>query len=340
MSSALICGVAAGRLLTGATAVAVALVSAAPQPALSMPVVPPTPDVAVGYVVARGPDQRPATVPASRLAVLQMNLCSSGLAGCYAGGRSVPEAATVVGAERPDVVTLNEVCRGDGRVLLRAMERTWPGDRVFEAFTPAWDRRRQAPYRCANGAQYGIEIMGHVPPGDRPGVGVRGGSYHVQVADSDEARVWMCVSAGTYQVCTTHLAAESAGVALAQCHYLMDTAIPRAWTALGGYAPTAVSGDLNLRYGGTPDVQDCVPTGWSRKGDGALQHVMATNDMTVRSTRRISMRQTDHDAWLVTLDRGQRRPMTSTRSRPGGTRARRVAEEDGTSAVQHAESPK
>ena len=28
--------------------------------------------------------------------VLQMNLCNSGLAGCYDGGQSVPEAATAI----------------------------------------------------------------------------------------------------------------------------------------------------------------------------------------------------------------------------------------------------
>src|SRR4051794_39285269 len=52
--------------------------------------------------------------------VLQMNLCDSGIARCYTG-RSVAEAAAVIRAERPDLVTLNEVCRNDVAVLARAL---------------------------------------------------------------------------------------------------------------------------------------------------------------------------------------------------------------------------
>ena len=44
--------------------------------------------------------------------VLQLNLCNSGLAGCFTG-RAVDRAAAVIRAEEPDVVTLNEVCEGD-----------------------------------------------------------------------------------------------------------------------------------------------------------------------------------------------------------------------------------
>ena len=50
--------------------------------------------------------------PTPTMSVLQMNLCNSGWAGCYTG-RSVREAAAVIRAERPDVVTLNEICRDD-----------------------------------------------------------------------------------------------------------------------------------------------------------------------------------------------------------------------------------
>ena len=51
-------------------------------------------------------------LPGPSLRVLQLNLCDSGLAGCYTG-RAVRAAAEVVRGERPDVVTLNEVCRDD-----------------------------------------------------------------------------------------------------------------------------------------------------------------------------------------------------------------------------------
>ena len=45
----------------------------------------------------------PATPAAARtFTVLQMNLCDSGQAGCYAGGAAIPEAAGVIRDTRPD----------------------------------------------------------------------------------------------------------------------------------------------------------------------------------------------------------------------------------------------
>jgi endonuclease/exonuclease/phosphatase family metal-dependent hydrolase len=296
--------VGAGRLLTGVAAAAVALAPAVPQPVASAGVS--SPDVAaVWYGAVLAPGHRPgAGVPGvSPFGILQVNLCDSGLARCYANGQSVPEAAAVVRAQRPDVLTLNEFCRGDGgRGLVQAMEQTWPGDRVFEAFYPAGNSSRNAPYLCRSGQQYGVAVIGHVAPANWAGLDVRGGVYPIQNASSSEQRVWLCAYAiGSYYVCTTHLDADAAGVAAAQCRYLMNTAIPNARAAMGGYSPTVVGGDLNLRYGGHPNVQSCVPAGWFRKGDDDVQHILATSDLTFQFARRIGMRHTDHDAWLVAV---------------------------------------
>jgi hypothetical protein len=63
-----------------------------------------------------------------------------------------------------------------------------------------------------------------------------------------------------------------------------------------------VSGDMNLRYQGSPNVQDCNPSGFYRKGDGSVQHVFASNNLTFVSGTTISMSgTTDHPAWLVTV---------------------------------------
>ena len=235
--------------------------------------------------------------------LLQMNLCNSGFAGCYAGGQSVPEAAAVIRAQRPDVVTLNEICAGDVHgALAEAMRQAWPADRVFAQFQPAWDRERQAPYRCQDGQEYGIGVVGRVAPASWAGVQTRGGIYPSQNPRPSEQRAWVCAYAvGNYVACTTHLESEDGPVALAQCQYLMNTAIPAVRAALGAGLPTVVGGDFNLRYGGSPDVPGCVPPGWFRKGDGGVQQVLATSDFTFRSTGRIGMTYTDHDAWLVTL---------------------------------------
>src|SRR3954453_13376634 len=52
--------------------------------------------------------------------VLQMNLCNSGRADCYSGGRAVSMAATLISHDRPDMVSVNEACRDDVGVLKRA----------------------------------------------------------------------------------------------------------------------------------------------------------------------------------------------------------------------------
>src|SRR5439155_22731937 len=67
------------------------------------------------HLAARQPTG-PAPGRGSPFRVLQMNLCNSGRARCYAAvnnGRSVAEAYGVIRSTRPDLVTLNEICRSD-----------------------------------------------------------------------------------------------------------------------------------------------------------------------------------------------------------------------------------
>ena len=63
-----------------------------------------------------------------------------------------------------------------------------------------------------------------------------------------------------------------------------------------------LSGDLNLRGDDDPDVRSCQRPGYRRVDDGALQHVLATTDITLCCTRSVGMRgATDHPALLTTL---------------------------------------
>jgi hypothetical protein len=58
---------------------------------------------------------------------------------------------------------------------------------------------------------------------------------------------------------------------------------------------------MNLRYQGSPNVQDCNPSGYYRKGDGAVQHVFAPTSLAFVSSQKIGMSgTTDHPAWVVT----------------------------------------
>jgi hypothetical protein len=92
--------------------------------------------------------------------VLQLNLCNSGDAGCFTG-RAVDRAAAVIRAEEPDVVTLNEVCRGDLPVLERALAGSGRGGATLSAFRAAMDRRTGLDFSWAwqaRGLNYNLVI--------------------------------------------------------------------------------------------------------------------------------------------------------------------------------------
>jgi hypothetical protein len=230
------------------------------------------------------------------LSVLQLNLCDSGYAPCYAGGRSVPEAAGVVTARRPDTVTLNEVCAADVLALSRAMLAAWPGEQVFWAFQPAYDRDRRGSYLCRDGDEYGIGLVGHAPARGWTGVHARGGIYPMQYGASTEQRAWLCARPGRgATACTTHLSANSRPVALAQCRFLLAAVVPAFRGA--SRAPVVVGADLNLS---AAEAVPCRPAGWTGADDGAVQHVLATG-LRLGGAEVSGLDHTDHPAWQVTL---------------------------------------
>jgi hypothetical protein len=236
---------------------------------------------------------------------LQLNLCNSGFASCYPTynrGRAVGEAYNVIIARRPDLVTLNEVCQADVMTsLYPAMAANFPGSHTFWAFQPAGNRANNGqPYLCKNGDQYGIGLLGHVRSADWAGVRLFSGLYPQQYTGSNEMRAWLCAAAiNNFYACTTHLVNSSGTIAMQQCKQLMDVEIPAMRAAVGAALPVVVAGDLNLRYGGSPNVQACVPPGYYRKGDGSVQHFMTTADMRFVSGQKVDLRYTDHDGWLV-----------------------------------------
>src|SRR5439155_23571834 len=97
-----------------------------------------------------------------------------------------------------------------------------------------------------------------------------GGIYPVQDPRDPEERAWLCVHAiADFYACTTHLASTSPTIALAQCGYLLGTAIA-SMRSRDGSEPMVLGGDLNLRYGGSPDVRSCVPSRYLRADDGGV----------------------------------------------------------------------
>lgn len=222
---------------------------------------------------------------ATPVKVLQLNICHSGVADCYTGAEPVmAKAVSVIGSTKPQVLSVNEACAGDVARLRAAMGAS-------RAVFVAAQRPDGTPVTCANGQQFGnVLIVVSTLAGSSPVTG----RYTTQDT-SNEMRVWACLPAGGLSACTTHLSARSGSVALAQCKELLARAV-------GLPRPTVVSGDMNLRYQGSPNVQDCNPTGFYRKGDGDVQHVFASNNLTFVSGTALSMSgTTDHPAWLVTV---------------------------------------
>jgi hypothetical protein len=235
------------------------------------------------------------------LRVLQLNLCDSGIARCYTG-RSVHQAAEVIRAEQPDIVTLNEICRDDLPVLQTALSDAKRGGLITSAFEAAVDRRTAAAFRCRNGQPYGVGVLARVGPQNH-GYRLYSEVYPIQDTRDPEQRVWLCLHAiSDFYACTTHLASTSSTVALGQCGYLLHTAIPDL-RAQGGQDPMVLGGDFNLSLGGSRGAHACLPPGYRHTTDGGTQYVVDSAGLTVASSRSISMRgTTDHPGLLVDLN--------------------------------------
>jgi hypothetical protein len=230
--------------------------------------------------------------------VLQMNLCNSGRASCFTG-RAVSTAAAVISHNRPDMVSLNELCRDDVDVLKRALSAITHDAPVASAFMAAQDRHAKAPVRCQNGQEFGDGVLA-VRPSAR-GSSSSSGVYPIQDPGDVEERVWVCIDlARQYSGCTTHTASTNPAIALAQCRYLLSSTVPELRRHDRG--EVIVAGDLNLAVDGSPNPQACLPRGYQRADDGALQYVVASPGIAIQSHSVIDMGgATDHPGLLVDL---------------------------------------
>lgn len=134
------------------------------------------------------------------------------------------------------------------------------------------------------------------------GYTTHGDIYAIQDTADPEERVWLCLHAiAQIYACTTHLANASPTVALGQCRYLLDTAIP-AVRRHDGPDHLVLGADLNLTAGGRPDARSCGPAGFVRTDDGDRQDIVASAEFRVTSSRWINMHgTTDHPGLLADL---------------------------------------
>jgi endonuclease/exonuclease/phosphatase family metal-dependent hydrolase len=223
----------------------------------------------------------------STYTLMQMNLCLSGLGGCYGKvdyPAGVDEATTRIGEVRPDAVTLNEVCRSDVARIAR----------------------RTAYHLRFSGVIYHGKPLACVRPGGR---GLFGDAVLTRAAidgaDNEdftgqagpERRRWLCVTTRVaVDVCTAHLntlSAIEAGGNAKQCAEL------RALLTRRASARTVIfGGDVNRR-------RSCAPGGvWTRTDRSAhqapgLQHVYGSRALRSPAAEVVPAASTDHDLLLV-----------------------------------------
>ena len=223
----------------------------------------------------------------STYTLMQMNLCLSGLAGCYgkaAYPAGVDEAVARIREVGPDAVTLNETCRSD---VARIARRTGYDVRFTRVI-------------------YGGELLRCVRPGGR---GLFGDAVLTEAAIEStesqdfeaqagpERRRWLCVTTRVdVEVCTAHLNTRSpveiAGND-AQCLELAALLARRA-----AERTVTFGGDVNRR-------DSCAPAGlWTRTDDSAdqapgIQHVYGSEALRSPSAEVVPAEYSDHDVLLV-----------------------------------------
>jgi endonuclease/exonuclease/phosphatase family metal-dependent hydrolase len=220
-------------------------------------------------------------------ALMQMNLCLSGLGGCFARTAYpavLQEAVARIRAARPDAVTFNEACVNDVALIARRTGYHLRFSTVIYA---------GKPLPCIHPGGRGLfgdavitraAIQSSV-------------SQEFQTQADIERRRWLCVTtrAGV-DVCTAHLATRDHTEVAAngpQCAEL------RALLARRAAARAVIfGGDLNRRG-------SCAPAGfWARTDrnagqDPGLQQVYGTGAFRSPSAEVLPAAHTDHDFLLV-----------------------------------------
>jgi endonuclease/exonuclease/phosphatase family metal-dependent hydrolase len=238
---------------------------------------------------------RPVTVPRSApgaagapYTLLQMNLCLSGLAGCWdaaAYPAVVREAAARVRHLRPDAVTVNEACRRDVAGIARRTGYHLRFSRVIYL---------GAPLHCVDPGGRGL--FGDAVLTRARVVGSDQRAFDAQ--SGIEQRRWLCVTTRDVDVCTAHLSTQhtavSAATNAAQCEELAALLARRA-----AARAVAFGGDVNRR-------RSCAPgTAWTRTDRYAgqtpgVQHAYGSRgELRSPSAVALPARHSNHDLLLV-----------------------------------------
>jgi endonuclease/exonuclease/phosphatase family metal-dependent hydrolase len=258
----------------------------------------------------------------STYTLMQMNLCLSGLAGCYgkvAYPAVVEEAVARIREAHPDAVTFSEACRGDAARIARRTGYQLRFSRVIYL---------GEPLRCVRPGGRGlfgdaVLTMAAIKSAD---------NHAFEAQEGIERRRWLCVTTRVdVDVCTAHLntrtTTEVAGND-AQCAELAAVLGRRA------AARTVIfGGDVNWS-------ESCAPHGFWTRTDGSahqapgLQHVYGSAALGSPEAAVVPAAHTDHDVLLVRAHLGApvrpcRRRCLNGHDRAGNERG------DGTGTARH-----
>jgi endonuclease/exonuclease/phosphatase family metal-dependent hydrolase len=225
----------------------------------------------------------------SEFTLMQMNLCLSGVAGCYAKVEypaGVQEAVARIRELRPDAVTFNEACGGDVAVIAR---RTGYHARFSTVIYGG------KPFSCIRPGGRGL--FGDAVLTKAPIESSVNRAFRAQAGP--ERRRWLCVSTRIgVEVCTAHLASPEHVEAVAnkpQCAEL------GAILASRGAAHTVIfGGDVNR-------LPSCAPRGfWTRtdrlaRQDPGSQQIYGPVSLRSPAARVVPARHTDHDVLIVSV---------------------------------------
>src|SRR3954471_5171385 len=229
----------------------------------------------------------PAAPGSSRAySLMQMNLCLSGLAGCYvkvAYPAAVAEAASLIREWRPNAVTINEACSGDAARIAR---RTG----YHMRFSTVIDGGK--PFSCIRPGGRGL--FGDAVLIAAPVVKTEGHAFSAQAGI--EQRRWLCVAThDNVRVCTAHLATRDA-IEVAgnqgQCGELAAILKRRRQARaviFGGDAPP-----LLVRPAGFWTRTDATA-----EQDHGLQQVYGSSGLRSPSVQVVPLTHSDHDVLLV-----------------------------------------
>jgi endonuclease/exonuclease/phosphatase family metal-dependent hydrolase len=223
----------------------------------------------------------------STYTLMQMNLCLSGIAGCYAKVEYpavVEEAIARIREVHPDAVTLNEACSGDVGLIARRLG-------YHARFsTVIYGGKRLPCIRPGGRGLFGDAVLTKAP--------IESAESHAFEAQAGpEQRRWLCVSTRIgVDVCTAHLASHQPVEAVAnnpQCAELGELLASR------GAAHTVIfGGDVNR-------LPSCAPRGfWTRtdrlaRQDPGSQQVYGTVSLRSPAARVVPATHTDHDVLIV-----------------------------------------